>query len=124
MSNLARLYQRLGDRNRAVVYQKRVTVHRMRNPYYRYFLAGNALAVANWSTAIDHLKFAIRKRPKEDQFCFLLGVAYLRKGDERRARRWLAKAQEVAATDALKREYASKIDALLGWATETHPPPK
>lgn len=124
MSNLARLYQQLGDQKRAAVYHKRVTVHRMRNPYYRYFLAGSALDAGDWDQAIGHLKYAVRKRPKEDQFCFLLGVAYLRNGDERAAQRWLARAQEVAATDALKREYASKADALLRSAAQAHPPPK
>lgn len=113
MSNLARLYRRMGDHKRANVYQKRVIVHRMRNPYYRYFLASNAMTAGNWNSAIGHLRYAVRKRPKEDQFCFLLGEAYLRKGIQPRARHWFAKAQEVASTDVLKREYASRADALL-----------
>jgi tetratricopeptide (TPR) repeat protein len=113
MSSLARLYERLGDREWAAMYHKRVIQHRMRNPYYRYNLAGDALASGDWGAAIGHLKYAIGKRPKEDQFFHLLGVAYLRKGDERAARRWLARAEEVAATDALKRRYSSKIDTLL-----------
>jgi hypothetical protein len=32
---------------------------------------------------------------------------------EETARRWLSRAEEVAATDALKRRYADKIDILL-----------
>ncbi len=43
----------------------------------------------------------------------LMGLSYLKKGNEQAFRRWLARAQEVAATDALKRRYASKIDNLL-----------
>jgi Flp pilus assembly protein TadD len=113
MSNLARLYELSGERERAAAYQKRVIHHRMLNPYYRYELARRAHAAQNYDGAIGHLKYAIRKRPKEDQFYFLLGMTYLQKGNADAARRWLARAQEVAATDALKRKYSSKIDVLL-----------
>ena len=113
MSDLARLYERLGDRERAAAYRKRVVYHRWLNPYYRYELARQAYAAHQYDAAIGHLKYAIRKRPKEDQFYFLLGLSYLGKGDARAARRWLARAEEVAATDALKRRYSSKIDILL-----------
>jgi tetratricopeptide (TPR) repeat protein len=113
MSDLARLYEQLGDRERAAAYQKRVIHHRYLNPYYRYELARRAYIGKDYVAAIGHLKYAIRKRPNEDQFYFLLGACYLEKGDKRAAERWLAKAQEVAATDALKRRYSSKIDTLL-----------
>jgi len=113
MSDLARLYERVGDRERAAAYQKKVIHHRYLNPYYRSELAKQAYAAHDYDAAIAHLKYAIRKRPKEDQFYFLLGACYLDKGDKRAAERWLAKAQEVASTDALKRRYSSKIDTLL-----------
>jgi tetratricopeptide (TPR) repeat protein len=117
MSSLARLYERLGDRERAAAYRKNVVHHRNLNPYYRYELARRAYSAQDWDAAIGHLKYAVRKRPGEDQFCFLLGLSYLQEGDERAARRWLARAEEVAATDALKRRYSSKIDALVRQAT-------
>jgi tetratricopeptide (TPR) repeat protein len=113
MSNLARLYERLGDRERAAEYQKRVVYHRKLNPYYRYELARRAYAAQHYDEAIGHLKYAIHKRPKEDTFYFLMALSYLQKGDSQTARRWLARAQEVAATDPLKRRYSSKIDTLL-----------
>jgi len=113
MSDLARLYERMGDQERAAVYRKRVIDHRYLNPYYRYELARQAYVGKDYDAAIRHLKYAIKKRPKEDSFYFLLGACYLEKGDKRAAERWLAKAQEVAATDTLKRRYSSKIDALI-----------
>ena len=113
MSSLARLYEIQGDRERAAACRKRVVRHRNLNPYYRYELARRAYSDQDWDAAIGHLKYAVHKRPNEDQFCFLLGLSYLQKGDERAARRWLARAEEVAATDALKRRYSSKIDALV-----------
>ena len=121
MSDLARLYERLGDRERAAAYQKRVIHHRWLNPYYRYELARQAYLAQDYDAAIGHLKYAIRQRPKEDQFYFLLGMSYLQKGDERAARRWLDRAEEVAASDALKRRYSSKIDTLLRNGGGTHP---
>ena len=121
MSDLARLYEQLGDRERAAAYKKRVIHHRYLNPYYRFELARKAYMGKDYVAAIGHLKYAIRKRPKEDQFYFLLGACYLEKGDKRAAERWLAKAKEVAATDALKRRYSSKIDTLLRDGTSNRP---
>jgi tetratricopeptide (TPR) repeat protein len=114
MSDLAGLYERLGDHKRAAVYRTRVIHHRWLNPYYRFELARRAYDARQYDTAIRHLKFAVRQHPTEDRFCFLLGLSYLGKGDEKAAQRWLAEAERVAATDALKREYAAKIATLLG----------
>lgn len=113
MSNLAGLYQQQGRPGRAAEYRRRVSDHRNRNPYYRFQLAGQAFRAGDYDGAIRYLKDAIRRKANEDQFYFLLGVCYLKKGDERAARRWLSRAREVAATDALKRRYASKLDILL-----------
>ncbi|MBZ5590446.1 MAG: tetratricopeptide repeat protein [Acidobacteriia bacterium] len=113
MSNLARLYERLGDRERAAAYKKRVYHDHWHNPYYRYELAHEAYLARDYDTAITHLKYAIWKRPAEDTFYFLMGISYLGKGDALAARRWLARAEAVAATDVLRRRYASKVDALL-----------
>jgi Flp pilus assembly protein TadD len=113
MSNLASLYERLGDQERAARYRNRVIDHRERNPYYRFQLAREAFLARDYDLAIGHLNYAIRQKKNEDQFYSLLGLSYLKKGDERAARRWLSRAEEVAATDALKRRYSSKIDILL-----------
>jgi Flp pilus assembly protein TadD len=113
MSNLAALYEQRGDRERAAVYRDRVSSHRERNPYYRYHLAREAFRAEDYDTAIGHLDYAVGQKENEDQFYFLLGLSHMRKGDEREARRWLTRAEEVAATDALKRRYADKIHILL-----------
>jgi Flp pilus assembly protein TadD len=113
MSNLVRLYELLGDQRRAAAYRKKVTYHRMRNPYYRYGLAREALTAKDLEAAIGHLKFAIRKRPREDRFCFLLGLAYMRQGEEKAARHWFDRAKELAATATRKHVYSDKIDTLL-----------
>ena len=113
MSDLARLYERQGDRERAAAYQKRVIRHRWLNPYYRYELAHQAYLAQKYDAAIGHLKYALRQRPREDRFYRLLGMSCMKKGDARAARRWFDRAREVAASDALRRSYSSKIDMLL-----------
>ena len=113
VANLVGLYEQSGDLKRAAVFQKRVVRHRNQNPYYRYQLARKAFLAQDYDAAISHLKYAIRKRDQEDQFHFLLGLSYLQKGDEGAARRSLARAEELAATDALKRSYSNKIEMLL-----------
>lgn len=113
MSNLARLYRARGDAELADYYDGRVSFHRDRNPYYRYNLARQAFLDRDYAAAIGHLEYAVRKKQWEDSFYFLMGLSYLQLGDERQARRWLEKAEEVAASDSLKRNYQSKIDLLL-----------
>jgi Flp pilus assembly protein TadD len=112
MSNLASLYDQQGRRARAAAYRARVVDHRNKNPYYRFHLAREAFRTEDYDAAIGHLEEAIRGKENEDQFYFLLGTSYLKKGDPQAARHWLAQAEAVAATDALKRRYASKM-ALL-----------
>ncbi len=113
MSNLAALYAQLGDQEQAAYYQNRVESHRKQNPYFRYHLAREAFFARDYDAAIVHLKYAVRKRKNEDQFYFLLSLIYLQKGDEKAARQWMDKAEKIAATDALKRNYSNKIDTLL-----------
>jgi Flp pilus assembly protein TadD len=113
MSNLASLYEQQGDQEAAARYRDRVRDHRQRNPYYRFQLAREAFLAHDYDTAIGHLKYAISQKKNEDQFCFLLGLSYMKKGDEEAARQWMSRAEEMAATDALKSRYSSKIDRLL-----------
>ncbi len=112
MSNLVRLYEKLGDPEKAETYQKRVDEHRMQNPYFRFSLAREAFFDHDYQTAIKHLKVAIREHKNDDEFYFLLGRCYLMSGDEKEARKWTIKAEEVAATDEARRRYSTKIETL------------
>lgn len=113
MSNLVRLYDYSGNHKQADAFRKRVSYHRNQNPYYRFQQGRKAVSDGEYDAAIGHLKYAIRKKENEDQFYFLLGMAYLLKGDDRKARRWMGRAEEVAATDALRRNYSNKINTIL-----------
>lgn len=110
MSNLAGLYERQGDPRRAAAYRKRVIHHRMQNPYYRFQRAGEAYGAGAWDVAIGHLKFAVRRKPKEARFCDLMARCYRGKGDERAAARWQARTEELAAAGALRRRHARTPD--------------
>jgi Flp pilus assembly protein TadD len=113
MNNLTVLYDRSGNSKQAARYRNKVKSHRKRNPYYRFQLARVAYALEDYDLAIDHLKYAIRRNNDEDRFCALLGMVYLQKGDEKKSRRWMARAEELADTDSMKRTYSSKIDRLI-----------
>ena len=113
MSNLADLYEKQGDAERAAGYRRRVDAHRMSNPYYRYRLAREAFLAEDYDTSIGHLKYSVRKKKNEDTFYFLMGLSYLKKGDESAARQWMEKAEQVAEDDDLQRNYHSKLEMLL-----------
>jgi Flp pilus assembly protein TadD len=113
MSNLAGLYEQQGHSELAAQYQLRIESHRMRNPYYRYQLARTAFEEGEYTAAIDHLKFAIRKNKNDDSFYFLMSLSYLNSGDRESAQRWMRKAEEVAEMDADKKKYHNKIDLLM-----------
>jgi Flp pilus assembly protein TadD len=112
MSNLTTLYDRRGDQKRAERFRNKVNSHRNRNPYYRYQMARVAYTVGDYDLAINHLRYAMRKRRDEDRFCALLGLVYLEIGDEDKFLRLMTRAEELAETDALKSFYASKIDSV------------
>jgi len=112
MSNLSALYQRRGDQEQARYYRNRVNSHRKQNPYYRYHMAREAFLAKDYDSAISHLKYAARKRRDEDRFCALLGLVYLHQGDEKKSQKWMARAEKLAETDALKQIYSSKIARL------------
>jgi len=112
MSNLERLYRRQGDLGMADDLRGRIESYRMRNPYYRFYLARLAYDQEDYDTAIGHLKFAVRERKTEDRFLALLGLSYLHRGDRDAARRWITRAAEVAEDGEMRSGYHSKLELL------------
>jgi Flp pilus assembly protein TadD len=113
MSNLVSLYEEQGDQEEAESYRRKVDQHRMRNPHLRYSLGREAFADRDFDAAIAHVKFAINKEKGNPEYAFFLGLCYLMKGDEDRARSWVAKAQRLAETDEEKRRYQTTFEELL-----------
>lgn len=113
MTNLTALYDRLGEPKLASRYRKKVNSYRMRNPYYRFQLARAAYDLEDYDLAVDHLKYALQKRRTDDRFCALLSLVYLKMGDEKKSRRWMALAEKYADTDEMKSTYSSRIDRII-----------
>jgi Flp pilus assembly protein TadD len=113
MSNLAGLYQQQGRSELADQVQNKIESHRMQNPYFRYQLARTAFEDGDYTTAIDHLKFAVRKNEYDDSFFFLMSLSYLNSGDKEAAQHWMQKAEEVAEMDIDKKRYHNKFDLLM-----------
>jgi tetratricopeptide (TPR) repeat protein len=112
MSNLANLYEQEERVELAELYRNKVETHRMNNPYYRFQLAQQAVIDGDYDAAIDHLKFAIKKREEEDRFYFLMGLSYRMKGDMEEASTWIARAEELAKDDVDRQRYHNKMDRL------------
>ena len=117
MSNLADLYLELGRLEQAEYYLGRVHWHRMRNPYYRYHLAVEALEAGDYDASIAHLRHAIRKRREDHRFYYVMSLNYWMLGDSERASRWLTKAEAIAAQDANKAQYQRKLEWLANRRT-------
>lgn len=113
MNNLAALYEQQGRSELAAQYQRRLESHQMQNPYYRYLLARTAFDEGDYTTAIDHLKFAVRKNSHDDSFYFLMSLSYFNSGDKQAAQKWMKKAEEVADMDVDKKRYNNKFDLLM-----------
>jgi tetratricopeptide (TPR) repeat protein len=112
LSNLERLYRQQGDISIADALQARIVRHRLRNPYYRHFLAEQAYAAALYEEAVTHLRHAVRARPGEDAFAALLGLSYLRLGERAAGQRWLARAWELSDDPAQRAGYQGKLERL------------
>lgn len=112
MSNLASLYLQEGREEEGEYYLSQVTMHRMRNPYYRFQLADEAFNEGDYEAAITHLKAAIRKREEDDRFYYLLSLSYLMSGDREQSQRWMKKAEEVAQQKSSQEKYHHKLDLL------------
>jgi len=113
MSNLADLYQQAGREDLASYYLDRVQRHRMSNPYFRYQQANVAFSEGDYDTAISNLKYAIRKRPDEDKFYFLMSMSYLMSGQKNEALHWMKQAEELARRGSDRQRYHHKLDLLM-----------
>jgi tetratricopeptide (TPR) repeat protein len=113
MSSLANLYQQQGYDELAAEYLGRVEAHRMRNPYYRFHLATVAFNNGDYDGAIDEAKYAIRMRDDDPKFYSLVSFGYLMSGDQKKARKWMEKAEAVAEKEGEKDKYHHKLDMLM-----------
>jgi Flp pilus assembly protein TadD len=73
MTNLALVYQALGEAELAAEYRDRVQGYRERNPYYHFASATQAYEEQQFEAALGSLRRALRLKPDEHQFYELRG---------------------------------------------------
>lgn len=111
-SNLASVLMTLGETERGQALLAEVEDYRLRSPYYRYHLATTAVAEGDYETALGHLRYAVRKQPKEERFHFALSVVYTALGDFKAAEKELSEAKELAANPFNRQRYDVKLRQL------------
>ena len=113
ISNAARLYDQLGERETAQALHDRAEYFRKINPYYRYRQGLDAFARQENLVALEHTSAAIRYYNKEHRFYFLQGEIYSRLGDDRQAEKNLLKAISLTGNAKQISRYRHKMELLL-----------
>jgi Flp pilus assembly protein TadD len=108
MGNMARLYKRTGDLEKADYYDKEVASFRQRNPYYHYAMAKNAFFDALYEESVRHFKNAIGRKDDDHLFHYGLALAYFKLGDLDNVEKCLDRAKRFARDDA-KRDYYDRV---------------
>jgi Flp pilus assembly protein TadD len=112
ISNLQRLYVKQDNTELANYYRQEAERSRMKNPYYRYYLAQKLLDDNQPDLALKHIKWAIRKYDKEHRFHFLAAKIYARLGKSDDAGKSLEWAAKLTEDDKNRLLYQSKITRL------------
>ena len=113
ISNAARLYDQLGERETAQALHDRAEYFRKINPYYRYRQGLDAFARHEYLLALEHTSAAIRYYNKEHRFYFLRGSIHGRLGNDRQAEKNLLKAISLADNAKQNSRYRHKLEQLL-----------
>lgn len=111
--NMALLYARQGDDDKAQLMLGRLQKKRTKNPYYHMVLGDIAIETQSYKEAIKHYKDAIAINGKPHEFHFSMAKAYYKLGDIKNAHRYLENAKRRAGDIELSEKYASKMSILL-----------
>lgn len=112
INNLQNHYVRQGNTELAEYYREEAERSRMKNPYYRYFLAGKMLDNNQPDSALKHIKWAIRRYEREYRFHFLAAKIYARLGKHDDAEESLELATRLTEDKENRLLYQSKIARL------------
>jgi Flp pilus assembly protein TadD len=114
ISNLQRLYVLQDNTELANYYKQEAELSRMKNPYYRYYLAQKLMDENQPDLALEHIKWAIREYKKEHRFYFIEAKIYSRLGRKDDAEKSLERAAELTKNEDSRLLYQSKISRLRG----------
>ena len=112
ITNLQRLYVKQGNTELANYYRQEAERSRMKNPYYRYFLAMQLLDDNQPDLALKHIKWSIRKYSREHRFHFLAAKIYAHLGEHDDAEKSLERAARLTEDEKNRLLYKSKIARL------------
>jgi tetratricopeptide (TPR) repeat protein len=112
ISNLQRLYVKQGNTQLADYYREEAELSRMKNPYYRYYLARKLLDENKPEPALKQIKWSIREYGKEHRFYYLEAKIYARLGRQDDAEKSLERAAELTENADSRLLYESKISRL------------
>jgi tetratricopeptide (TPR) repeat protein len=114
MSNMAKLYYRIGDAEKSDFFEKEVASFRKRNPYYHYSIAKTAFQDALYEDSVKHFKDAIQRKDDEHLFYYGLALAYFKMGDLKNVEKNLNRAKRHAWDDGRKDYYERVWEELSG----------
>lgn len=112
INNLNHLYVTRGNTKLAKYYRREAERSRMKNPYYRYFVAGQLLDNNQPDLALKHINRAIHKYAREYRFHFLAAKIYARLGMNNEAEKSLELATKLTKDEESRLLYQSKIGRL------------
>jgi predicted Zn-dependent protease len=102
MTNLALVYQALGETTLAEEYRDRVQGYRERNPYYHFASATRAYQERQLQDALAALRKALRLKPDDHQFYELRGRVEAALGKSRDATESFERARAYAEAEELR----------------------
>lgn len=105
MSNLAELYERSGNTEKAEFYRSEASSFRRKNPYYQYAAAVKAYDDGLYEQSIRLSKTAIRLKNDEHLFYYGLALAYNQLGNAKKAEKYIKKAKFHAFSETRKMYY-------------------
>jgi len=118
MGNMARLYRKEGDAEKADHYEKEVASFRERNPYYHYSMAKTAYHNALYEESVRHFKDAIQRKDDDHLFYYGLAMAYFKLGDLKLVEKNLDRAKRYA-WDTDEKDYYDRVwEKLSGRADD------
>jgi tetratricopeptide (TPR) repeat protein len=112
MSNLADLYRKTGDQEKAEKWAKKVERFRKKNPYYHFALGERAYGSGDFEAAVGHYRDALKRNSREHHFHFALAKAYMRLGKLEEVASALEKAKKHAPDEWGKERYDQKLEIL------------
>lgn len=112
MNNLVNLYDKTGEKEKALLYKTQVASFREKNPYYQYVEGKTAYDDSLFEKSVGLFKKAIRLKDDEHLFYYGLALAYLETGEVRKAKRNINLAINHSLDEIRKNYYVNLLDAI------------